>query len=239
MAKQKYDELTTQLSEYMKHKQLPVYLQSRIWTYFEFQFQKSYFREDKILGAVSSTLRQEIQMHSCKKLVENVDFFRDLPMSFLMKIVTILHHEIFMTNDVILKANTYGDSMYFIATGTVAIYTKSGKEICHLTDGNHFGEVALVVKTEKRIASVVATECSEMYRLNRKDFMRALLPYPDLLTKIQHIAATRKEETDAADDRMSTKGEGGKDRHHHTISFSATNSPHLSMDSITLKLLDR
>lgn len=68
-------------------------------------------------------------MHSCRKLVENVVFFKNLPLTLLVRIVSCLKQEIFLTNDVIVRAKTVGDSMYFIASGTVAIYTVSGKEV--------------------------------------------------------------------------------------------------------------
>lgn len=68
-------------------------------------------------------------MHGCRKLVENVAFFKNLPINLLVRIVLCLKLEIFLVNDVIVRANTPGDSMYFISSGTVAIYTKSGKEV--------------------------------------------------------------------------------------------------------------
>lgn len=68
-------------------------------------------------------------MHSCRKLVENVAFFKNLPITLLVRIVSCLKSEVFLVNDVIVKANTSGDCMYFISTGTVAVYTKSGREV--------------------------------------------------------------------------------------------------------------
>lgn len=68
-------------------------------------------------------------MHSCRKLVENVAFFKNLPMQLLLRIVSSLKSEIFLVNDCIIKVGTKGDSMYFISTGTVAVYTKTGSEV--------------------------------------------------------------------------------------------------------------
>lgn len=68
-------------------------------------------------------------MHACRKLVENVIFFRNLPINLLVRIISCLRIEVYLVNDIIIKANTPGTSMYFISTGTVAIYTKSGKEV--------------------------------------------------------------------------------------------------------------
>ncbi|XP_076268529.1 potassium/sodium hyperpolarization-activated cyclic nucleotide-gated channel 2-like [Rhynchophorus ferrugineus] len=192
-AAHKYVEMERQLKDYMRHKQLPMLMRSRILTYYEFRFQKSYFREAEILETISEQLRQEINMHACRKLVENVIFFRNLPINLLVRIISCLRIEVYLVNDMIIKANTPGTSMYFISTGTVAVYTKSGKEICHLEDGSHFGEIALIIKDTLRTASVIAVEVSEIYRLDQKDFVKAINPYPDLLANIQHIAAERME----------------------------------------------
>lgn len=66
-------------------------------------------------------------------------------------------------------------------------------QVCHLEDGAHFGEVALLIKDTFRIASVIAVEVSEIYRLDQKDFVKAINPYPDLMANIQHIAEERME----------------------------------------------
>ncbi|XP_017766080.1 PREDICTED: potassium/sodium hyperpolarization-activated cyclic nucleotide-gated channel 2-like [Eufriesea mexicana] len=191
----KYQGTVAQLKQYMRHKQLPYPTQRRIIQYYEFRFQHRFFRESEIINTLSSQMRQEIRMHSCRKLVENVTFFNNLPLSLLGRIVALLKSEIFLTNDVIVRANQAGDCMYFIATGTVAIYTNSGKEVCHLEDGAHFGEVALVMPNEMRVASVVAVETCELYRLNRADFARTIHPYPMLWERIKKIAIERHEKT--------------------------------------------
>ena len=134
-------------------------------------------------------------MHSCRKLVENVTFFNNLPLSLLSRIVVLLKSEVFLTNDVIVKANQTGDCMYFIATGTVAVYTSTGKEVCHLEDGAHFGEIALVMPDAKRVASVVAIETCKLYKLERADFARTIHPYPMLWERIKKIAIERHEKT--------------------------------------------
>lgn len=54
----KYDEMEKQLKEYMQHKQLPAHMKSKILTYYEFKYQKRYFRENEILATISEQLRQ-------------------------------------------------------------------------------------------------------------------------------------------------------------------------------------
>ncbi|KOX76932.1 Potassium/sodium hyperpolarization-activated cyclic nucleotide-gated channel 2 [Melipona quadrifasciata] len=191
----RYQSTVAQLRQYMRHKQLPHPTQKRIVRYYEFRYQHRFFRESQIINTLSVQMRHEIRMHSCRKLVENVTFFSNLPLTLLGRIVALLKSEVFLTNDVIVRANQPGDCMYFIATGTVAIYTNSGKEVCHLEDGAHFGEVALVMPNELRVASVVAVEVCELYRLNRGDFARTIHPYPMLWETIKKIAIERHEKT--------------------------------------------
>lgn len=69
-------------------------------------------------------------MHSCRKLVEHVGFFQNLPTPLILRIVSALTIEVYMVNDVIVKIGTPGVCMYFIASGCVAIYTRNGYEVC-------------------------------------------------------------------------------------------------------------
>ncbi|XP_011694095.1 PREDICTED: potassium/sodium hyperpolarization-activated cyclic nucleotide-gated channel 1-like [Wasmannia auropunctata] len=191
----KYQDIMAQVKEYMKRRQLPYLTRDRIVDYYEFCFQHRYFYEVEILNTLSPQMRQEIGMHVCRKLVENVTFFSNLPLLLLTRIVALLKSEIFLPNDVIVRANQPGDCMYFIANGTVAIYTVSGKEVCHLEDGAHFGEIALVMPDSRRVASVVAVDICELYRLDRADFARTIHPYPMLWEQIKKIAIERHERT--------------------------------------------
>jgi len=195
----KYQDIMAQVKEYMKNRRLPYSTQHRIVAYYEFCFQHRYFYEAEFLKTLSLHMRQEIGMHVCRKLVENVTFFSNLPLSLLTRIVALLKSEIFLPNDVIVRANQPGDCMYFIASGTVAIYTGSGKEVCHLEDGAHFGEIALVMPDARRVASVVAVEICELYRLDRADFARTIHPYPMLWEQIKKIAVERHERTTILD----------------------------------------
>ena len=68
-------------------------------------------------------------LESCRLLVENVAFFSNVPTDRLVRIVTCLHTEIYLASDIITKAGTEGNSMYFISTGTVAMYTPMGLEV--------------------------------------------------------------------------------------------------------------
>ncbi|XP_020279912.1 potassium/sodium hyperpolarization-activated cyclic nucleotide-gated channel 2-like isoform X2 [Pseudomyrmex gracilis] len=194
-SKLKYRDMMAYLNECMRHRQLPHQTRRRIAIYYEYYFVERYFRELEILSSLPVQMRQEINMQSCRKLVENVTFFKNLPLALLARIVAFLKLEIFLANDIIVSANQPGDCMYFISTGTVAIYTSTGREVCHLEDGAHFGEIVLVMPAQRRTAFVVAVETCELYRLDRIDFTRTIHPYPLLWDQIKKIAIERHERT--------------------------------------------
>lgn len=78
-------------------------------------------------------LRQEIALQSSHRLVENVAIFKDLPKYVLRSIIKNLKFELYLPNDVIIKAGAYGDCMFFLSAGTVAVLTPTGKEVCGRT----------------------------------------------------------------------------------------------------------
>ncbi|CAB0033857.1 unnamed protein product [Trichogramma brassicae] len=191
----KYEQVLNQVAAYSRQKQLPTYMKQRIMTYYRYRFRNSYFREETLLSHLSDSLRQEVILHSCKKLVESVEIFHNLPKSILTLVVTHLKRELYLAKDMIIKAGTQGDCMFFLSSGTVAILTPTGKEVCFLEDGAHFGEVALLVQDQRRVASVVAVEVCEVYRLDRKDFRKCIAVHSDLFAKIEQIATERMQRT--------------------------------------------
>lgn len=130
-----------------------------------------------------------------------------------MEVISNLKSEVFLPNDIIVKAGTPGDCMYFLETGTVSVLTRNGKEvialqknflfifivynkqICHLQDGAYFGEVSLIIKDQKRIATVVAIEICEVYKLDRKKFRQCFKTCPHVYKKMEELAEKRLEIT--------------------------------------------
>ncbi|XP_018568445.1 potassium/sodium hyperpolarization-activated cyclic nucleotide-gated channel 1-like [Anoplophora glabripennis] len=193
-AENKHHSLHKQFKEYMKYKELPVSLRERIFSYFQFKFHKQFFKESDINNMVSPLLKQEILLHVTRNHIERVDFFKYLPENILMKVVAQLKSEIYLPGDVIISAGTTGTSMFFIYHGTVAVYTPSGKEICHLEDGAHFGEIALIL-SETRVATVIAVTASELFMLKRSDFLAAIEPFPEFRDQLITVATERLRKT--------------------------------------------
>ncbi|CAH1183539.1 unnamed protein product [Phaedon cochleariae] len=187
----KFEEIINQLSEYMKQKQLPFNLMSRISQYYNFKYQKKYFKEKMITDLLSEHLREEVNLHVCKSLISSVGIFGELTPDQLSSVVAKLIPEIFLPKDTIVQSGSTSDSMFFLSSGTVAVYTHSGKEMCHLQDGEYFGEVCLILRNQSAICTIVAIEITQVYRLRKRDFERTLMKNKSVYNKILHLAEIR------------------------------------------------
>lgn len=83
-------------------------------------------------GFPTEPLREEIALQSCRRLIENVAIFKNLPRNALQSIVKNLKFELYLPNDVIIKAGSQGDCMFFLSSGTVTVLTPTGKEVSFL-----------------------------------------------------------------------------------------------------------
>ncbi|XP_068914271.1 potassium/sodium hyperpolarization-activated cyclic nucleotide-gated channel 1-like isoform X3 [Tenebrio molitor] len=191
----KFYEMMSQIDSFMTMNHFPLTLQKKMKDYYYYKYRRKYYKETTIEKYISDKLRKEIKYHDCRKLVSNVTIFNDLPQEYLEDILSYLKQEIFLMSDIIIEAGTEGDCMYFLASGTVAVSSPSGKEICHLVDGDYFGEISLLVPKQKRTATVIATETCEVYKLDRKSFKKIIDTETELYKQIQQVAKERYKST--------------------------------------------
>lgn len=191
----KYEEIIHQLNEYMRDKQLPEDLRKRLLLYYKSRFHMRYFRESIILSALSEQQRTELFLFSCKELIESAKVFQGIPKTFIGSLMSHLKNEVYLTNDVILKAGARAECMFFIDKGTVAEVLGTGKEVQHLEDGEHFGEIALVVDEAKDrgIASYIAVEVTECYRLDKRDLIHCMLQHEEFGDRMKKQAREKYE----------------------------------------------
>lgn len=210
----KLEEMSREIDEFCDEKRLSHSLRTKIKDFFRFKFAFQCFDDDAIKESMPANLRKEIMLHSCSNLVHKVPLFQEIPQILLENIISCLKYEVYFPKDVIIKANTLGESMYFLAFGTAAIVSTSGGfeffmephqilinfisnflisgiRIGTLTDGSHFGEISLLIKRQKRIANIVALEMCEVFKLTQKDFRKVIEPNKDLLRRLEQVALER------------------------------------------------
>lgn len=189
----KYEELIYQLDEYMVTKKLPQALRKRLLMYYEYRFQKQFFLEHLILNSLSEHLKYEVILYSCKNLINKVKLFQGAPKDVIGALVPMLKHEIYLPGDQIIKTDGINEHVYFISFGTIAVYLPNGREIYHLEDGHHFGEVQVIMQEyhEEYLASAVAIEITEVFYLDKRDFWYVVATHPEISDSLEKSAMTK------------------------------------------------
>ncbi|KAL6254947.1 hypothetical protein P5V15_014289 [Pogonomyrmex californicus] len=190
--KLKYQRIIHEIKEYIRQKNLPPYLQHKLISYYEYQYQGSFFKENIISDILSDHLNQEILFYNTQRLLD-IPIFYNLPRNVFGDLINSLKPVIYLKEDVIYKAGTEGDCMYIISSGTVVLITFSGKEICHLYDGDFFGERSLIYPHQHREESIIALEICELFRLYRRDFKRLLATNLEFCHTLEYIIQERSQ----------------------------------------------
>lgn len=78
---------------------------------------------------VVEPLQKEIKMHVYGSFIKKVPIFSTLTTSEIAVLANHLKSKIYLGGDTIFTSRERANCMYFIESGTVAIYTQTGKEV--------------------------------------------------------------------------------------------------------------
>ncbi|MCP4599702.1 MAG: Stp1/IreP family PP2C-type Ser/Thr phosphatase [Proteobacteria bacterium] len=128
----------------------------------------------------ATTLTQEVNLKI--DTLRNMPLFKYLTYKELVRIMNITQMVETKAGEPIIKEGDEGEELYIVLTGNVKVH-KGETEIITLSDGSHFGEMALVDKA-KRSADVTALEPSKLLKVARSDFFQIIRKEPALATKL-------------------------------------------------------
>jgi voltage-gated potassium channel len=180
------------LTAFMNYRNIPPRLQKRLRDYYAYLWEKRMsFDESNIISALPPSLRTEVSLFLKRDIIEKVPLFQGASDEFIREIALQMTPVIFTPGDYVYKAGEWGRDMYFITQGTVEVVSKDGSVVyATLTDGNFFGEIALVLQ-QPRSASVRAVSYCDLYRLDKEMFDRVLAHYPTIAAQIEAKARER------------------------------------------------
>lgn len=88
----------------LKHHRIPEYLVSRVQEYFDYNWQKTKFLDNKNdFSMLSKPLQNQIHIHIHKDIVKNVPLFQDLELNEVVWIIQRLKSDIYLPEDFIIR----------------------------------------------------------------------------------------------------------------------------------------
>ncbi|MCL6099878.1 MAG: Crp/Fnr family transcriptional regulator [Bacteroidetes bacterium] len=150
---------------------------------------------------------------SSSEFLSFVPIFSDLPKEELDKIEKIGTRKQYEKNEVILVEEEAGNALFVIVTGKVKVARTSGDDreviLTILTDSDFFGEMA-ILDGLTRSATVTAIEKSELFLIQRNDFLNLLRSYPDVAIALLQELTKRLRAADMKIKALSLKDAEGK-----------------------------
>ena len=167
------------IESYMRQRKLPVDLQQRIRTYYHFVWNRHReVGEKEILTDLPDTLKVDVFVHINSEIIEKVPLFQGASPEFIQAIALKLKPRVYAPNEKIIKQDSVGDEMFFIAFGEVEVIAEETQGVCNvLRNGNFFGEIALLY-SETRIATVKSRTWCDLFVLTREDFEGLMNQFP-------------------------------------------------------------
>jgi CRP-like cAMP-binding protein len=152
-------------------------------------------------------------MSSLTDFLLYVPIFSDLPQETLEKISKIGTNRTYKKDSVILMEEDAGSALFVIVRGKVKIYRTSndGREVIltYLTDSDFFGEMA-ILDGMTRSATVIASEDSELFIIQRDDFLNLLKDHPEVSIALLQELTKRLRAADMKIKSLSLKDAEGK-----------------------------
>lgn len=181
------------IQTFMQYREVPAELQDNIRTYYDYLWNnRRGFDESAVLDELPSTLKLQVALHLNRDIIEKVPMFNGAPDDLIRQIVLNLKPALYTPGDYIFRKGEMGDQMYFISRGKVEIVSEDGQTIfATLSDGNFFGEIALLFSSE-RTASVRAADYCDLYTLDKFTFDNVLAKFPEVARQVQTMAEERR-----------------------------------------------
>jgi voltage-gated potassium channel len=122
-------------------------------------------------------------------MLARIPLFAELDAHSIADLMPYLHAHNYPVHWEVIAEGSEGESMFFIASGSVAVRTTGGEQTLRI--GDFFGEVAMIEQTFHDV-SFTTTSRARLLRLHREDFLRLERAHPDIGRHIRSVAEARK-----------------------------------------------
>ncbi len=117
-----------------------------------------------------------------RDVLARMPLFRPLNERELYRIQEVTEVAAFKDNEKVIKEGDRGEELFIVLNGKVRVL-RGGTPLATLTQGEHFGEMALI-RAQPRSATVVSEGDSELLQIRRSDFFVILRKEHQLAVKL-------------------------------------------------------
>jgi hypothetical protein len=127
-----------QIDDYMRSKKLPAAMREKVKDCFHLQHcNGKLYDENEILDQLTPILKREIKVFTGRELTMKVPLLSSLNnQHFAEEMTTAIEPMISFPNEIVLRENTTGDEMYFIASGVVEIFLAGTENSAYVAIGD-------------------------------------------------------------------------------------------------------
>ncbi|GMI10428.1 hypothetical protein TrVE_jg5639 [Triparma verrucosa] len=192
MSSRIFEERLNKLDDYMRSQKLPAALREKVKDHFHMQHSDGkLFDEEEILGNVTPLLRREIVGYKNREILLKVPFFHN-PDEFSTEVACHLSSEIVFMNEIVVREDTSGDSMFFIFSGVVEIFLQATADLTYVAigDGCYFGEVSILLNCKRTASARTKTQCM-LFRMKATDLHHLLNDFPEKDEYMKRVSRAR------------------------------------------------
>lgn len=152
-------------------------------------------------------------MNSLAECLQLVPIFSDLPEEVIEQVLLVGNKKTYAKESVILVEEEVGTALFVIIKGKVKVSRSStdGREVILsiLSDSDFFGEMS-ILDGLNRSATVVALEDTELFIIQRKEFLDLLNKHPEITIALLSELTQRLRNADMKIKALSLKDAEGK-----------------------------
>jgi glucose-6-phosphate 1-dehydrogenase len=119
-----------------------------------------------------------------RDILARIPLFQAADPVCLHQLAMMLEPRFFEPGEEIIKQGDTGREMFFIARGQVEASDPDGKILGNMADGEHFGELSLLLSVPRGATVKAVTPC-DLFVLEKHEFERVMLDHPDFASTLK------------------------------------------------------
>lgn len=139
------------------------------------------FRTPGPPAPVDEAPRTEITLRM--DVLQDIPLFEHMTYDELVHVMSITYLKTYQASEIIFKEGSKGDLLYILLYGKVGIFQR-GRRVDTFTDGEHFGELAVVERVPRDITAIAEDNDTQLLTMQRKSLLALLRRNQGLAVKL-------------------------------------------------------